>query len=48
MRSSKKLLVVCLLLATLSAGLHSGCNTAQGFGRDMDRAGGKIQEKASR
>jgi predicted small secreted protein len=47
MRSSNKLLL-SLLLATLSCSLLGGCNTAQASGRDMEKAGNKIQEKASR
>jgi entericidin A len=26
----------------------SGCNTARGFGKDVEKTGDKIQEKASR
>jgi predicted small secreted protein len=45
MHHSSKL--ICLL-ATLFALAVSGCNTAQGFGKDVEKAGDKIQEKASR
>lgn len=48
MRSHKTFLLISLLLASTFAGLLSGCNTAQGFGKDMEKAGDKIQEKASR
>lgn len=42
---SKKLILLVLTLATASAGLLSGCNTANGFGKDVEKAGDKIQEK---
>jgi predicted small secreted protein len=29
-------------------GTIAGCNTMQGFGKDMERGGEKIQEKAAR
>jgi predicted small secreted protein len=29
-------------------GAISGCNTMQGFGQDVERAGEKVQEKAAR
>jgi entericidin B len=29
-------------------GLLAGCNTMDGFGRDMERGGEKIQEKAKK
>lgn len=45
MRSHKKFVLISLLLATAFAGLLSGCNTANGFGKDMEKAGDKIQEK---
>lgn len=40
-----KRLVALLCLATLLALVSSGCNTAHGFGKDMEKAGDKIQEK---
>ena len=40
------------ILATLvlfgMLGTIAGCNTMQGFGKDMERSGEKIQEKAAR
>jgi predicted small secreted protein len=41
-RSSK---IICLL-AGLVALVFSGCNTAEGFGKDVEKAGDKIQDKA--
>ena len=37
-----------LLLATLSALLNSGCNTIHGAGKDIEKAGDKIQESADK
>lgn len=42
----KDLLIVVLSL--FSAVLIGGCNTTKGVGKDIERAGEKIQEKASR
>ena len=39
-----KRLVLLLSLTALLAVLGTGCNTAQGFGKDVERAGEKIQE----
>jgi predicted small secreted protein len=41
------LLVACIAI-TLGAVLLSGCNTMRGLGQDTERAGEKIQEKATR
>jgi predicted small secreted protein len=43
MRSSSKL--ICLLAGLVTL-LLSGCNTAEGFGKDVEKAGDKIQDKA--
>jgi predicted small secreted protein len=42
----KKWTKIALLLITLAAGIvsFSGCQTAEGFGEDMEKAGEKIQE----
>ncbi len=48
MSLQKKSLLVTLLFATAFSGLLTGCNTANGFGKDVEKAGDKIQEKASR
>ena len=40
----KKRLLFCLLASALLAA-SVGCNTAHGFGKDVERAGEKIQEK---
>jgi len=40
----KKVVVVIL---TLSAVLLAGCNTVQGFGKDVEKAGEAIQRKTN-
>jgi predicted small secreted protein len=47
MISLRKLAFV-LGLATTTLLLTSGCNTTKGLGQDIERAGEKIQDKASR
>ena len=42
----QRIMATLMLLAML--GTIAGCNTMQGFGKDMDRGGEKIQEKAAR
>lgn len=42
----QRILAALMLLGML--GTISGCNTMQGFGKDMERGGEKIQDKASR
>ncbi len=42
----QRVLATLLLLGMLGA--IAGCNTMQGFGKDMERGGEKIQEKAAR
>lgn len=37
-----------LAAALLCSLLYTGCNTMRGLGRDTERAGEKIQEKATR
>ena len=39
-----KRIVVLLLLTTLLAIVGVGCNTAHGFGKDMENAGESIQD----
>ena len=48
MSSFKKSTLVSLALVVASAFLATGCNTMKGLGQDTERAGEKIQEKASR
>jgi predicted small secreted protein len=39
-----KRIVVLLFVTTLLAIVGVGCNTAHGFGKDMEKAGDKIQD----
>ena len=39
-----KRIVVLLLLTTLLTIVGVGCNTAHGFGKDMEKAGESIQD----
>lgn len=42
-----KHILILLFVTTLLAIVSTGCkNTAHGFGRDVEKAGDKIQEKA--
>ncbi|MCC6819958.1 MAG: entericidin A/B family lipoprotein [Verrucomicrobiota bacterium] len=43
MSSLTKRIVVLLFLSTLLAVIGISCNTAHGFGKDMESAGEKIQ-----
>jgi predicted small secreted protein len=40
---------IMLLLATLTFGLAplAGCNTVQGMGKDVEKAGQKVQDEAA-
>ena len=42
-----KSIVVLLFVIALLAIAGLGCNTAHGFGKDMEKAGDKIQEKTN-
>jgi predicted small secreted protein len=42
----KKLMAVLVALSIGSPVLLTGCNTMQGAGRDIEKAGNKIQEEA--
>ena len=44
MNSIVKRIVMLLFLTTLVALVGLGCNTAQGFGKDVEKAGEKIQD----
>lgn len=48
MNSFHKPTLVSLLLGLLLATVFAGCNTMRGIGKDTERAGEKIQQKASR
>lgn len=48
MNSFHKPTLFTLVLGLLIASLFSGCNTMRGLGKDTERAGEKIQDKASR
>jgi predicted small secreted protein len=39
-----KPIIVLLFVTALSAIVGIGCNTAHGFGKDMEKAGQKIQD----
>jgi predicted small secreted protein len=43
-RTLTQRIVLLLLAATLLATVGVGCNTAKGFGKDMEKAGEKIQD----
>jgi predicted small secreted protein len=42
----QRILATLMLLGML--GTIAGCNTMHGFGKDVERAGEKVQEKAAR
>lgn len=44
MKALSKRFVLLLLFATALVVSATGCNTAHGFGKDMEKAGEKIQE----
>ncbi len=44
MINSIKRIVALLFVTTVLAFAATGCNTAHGFGKDMENAGDKIQE----
>lgn len=44
----KKLTLSVLISALLGVSLLSGCNTMQGAGKDIEKAGDKIQDAAQR
>jgi predicted small secreted protein len=48
MKTVHKPTLLTLAVTLLFAVLASGCNTMKGIGKDTERAGEKIQEKASR
>ena len=48
MNSLKKTTLLSLAFAVLAALFASGCNTMKGLGKDTERAGEKIQDKANR
>jgi predicted small secreted protein len=48
MKSTTKPTLLLLTLISLWAAFLAGCNTMKGLGKDTERAGEKIQEKASR
>ena len=48
MNSLHKPTLVALALSLLAALAFTGCNTMRGLGQDTERAGEKIQDKATR
>jgi predicted small secreted protein len=47
MNPSLKRFVLFLLTATTLALCSTGCQTSKGFGKDVEKLGDKIQDKAS-
>jgi predicted small secreted protein len=45
---NQKSTLLALATALLCAFLFTGCNTMRGLGKDTERAGEKIQDKATR
>jgi entericidin A len=45
--SSMKRLTAVLLLALISMGALSACNTMEGLGKDVKKLGEKVEDKAS-
>ena len=43
-----KRMMLCLLLAIVGQIVFTGCHTANGFGKDMEDAGEKIQDKTDK
>ena len=48
MNSQTKHLALILIVASFFALASTGCNTTKGLGKDVEKLGDKIQEKASR
>lgn len=46
MNSNMKRFVAILIASALLALFGTACNTSQGFGKDVEKLGDKIQEKA--
>jgi len=47
MKPSFQRVAVSLLIAAFLALLTAGCQTSKGFGKDVEKLGDKIQDKAS-
>ena len=47
MNTSLKRLVLVLLTATVLTFVTTACQTSKGFGKDVEKLGDKIQEKAN-
>jgi len=45
MITTAKRIVLLVFITALLVIVGMGCNTAHGFGKDMEKAGDKIQEK---
>ncbi|MCW4456397.1 entericidin A/B family lipoprotein [Flavobacterium sp. MXW15] len=41
-----KRVLILMMLGLFSAGMLSGCNTVAGAGKDMQKAGEKVEDKA--
>jgi predicted small secreted protein len=46
MKSTIKNVALVLIGAVLFSVIGTGCNTSKGFGKDVEKLGDKIQEKA--
>lgn len=46
MKSTFRNLLLCLFTAAVAALATSSCQTSQGFGKDVEKLGEKIQEKS--
>lgn len=42
--ASSKHIIISIFIIALLAATSMGCNTARGFGKDVERAGEKIQD----
>ncbi len=47
MKSNHRRALLALFSAAVLAWLTTGCQTSKGFGKDVEKLGDKIQEKAS-
>ena len=48
MNSNLKRVALLVITTSFAALIGTGCNTSKGFGKDVEKLGDKIQDKASR